>query len=307
MTPIEIRSLFANGNAEDVWLKTADIVRRISPAYDFRFARTAFDDIVRLFHGEYPGYGSIRMPYHDLSHTLDVFLCAVRLMHGVHISGSRLADNEITMVMMAALMHDIGFVQPRGKETGSGAQYTEIHVKRGIEFMRRYVVEQRFPPDFAASLEFIIQSTNYLLPFSAIDFPDARTRLLGQIVATADLVGQMSDRAYIEKLLLLYLEFKEAHFGGYQSFQDLLSKTQKFYGITRQKLDGDFGGIYTSLALHFKDWFGIENNYYMESIEKNIDYLSMVTSLSEEKHLSMLKRAGIVEKAETLIAPESLE
>lgn len=307
MTPAEIRSLFANGNPEDVWLKTADIVRRISPAFDFRLARIAFDDIVRLFRGEYPGYGSIRMPYHDLSHTLDVFLCAVRLMHGVHISGSRLADNEITMVMMAALMHDIGFVQPRGKETGSGAQYTATHVKRGIEFMLRYIVEQRFPPDFAASLGFIIQSTNYLQPFSAINFPDERTRLLGQIVATADLVGQMSDRAYLEKLLLLYLEFKEAHFGGYRNVHDLLSKTQDFYGSTRKKLDGDFGGVYAKFALHFNDWFGVENNYYMESIEKNIDYLSKITSLSEEKHLSMLKRAGIVEKAETLIAPERLE
>jgi len=228
-------------------------------------------------------------------------------MHGVHISGTRLADNEITMIMMAALMHDIGFVQLHGEETGTGAQYTETHVKRGIEFMRRYIVDQRFPPDFATSLGVIIQSTNYLLPFSAIDFPDERTRLLGQIIATADLVGQMSDRAYLEKLLLLYLEFKEAHFGGYQNVHDLLSKTQKFYGITRQKLDGDFGGLYADLTLHFKDWFGVENNYYMESIEKNIDYLSKVTSLSDEEHLSMLRRAGIVEKAETLIAPERLE
>jgi len=228
-------------------------------------------------------------------------------MHGVQISGARLADNEMTMIMMAALMHDIGFVQLLDEETGTGAQYTATHVKRGIEFMRRYIVDQRFPPDLATSLEFIIQSTNYLLPFSAIDFPDERTRLLGQIVATADLVGQMSDRTYLEKLLLLYLEFKEAHFGDYQNVHDLLSKTQKFYGTTRQKLDGDFDGIYAKLMLHFKDYFGVENNYYMESIEKNIDYLSKVTSLSEEKHLSMLKRAGIVKKAETLIAPDSLE
>ncbi len=228
-------------------------------------------------------------------------------MHGVHISGARLADNEMTLIMMAALMHDIGFVQLLGKEKGTGAQYTATHVKRGIEFMQRYIVDQRFPPDLATALEFVIQSTNYMQPFSAINFPDEHTRLLGQIVATADLVGQMSDREYLEKLLLLYLEFKEAHFGNYQNVHDLLSKTQKFYGVTRQKLDGDFGGIYAKLTLYFKNWFGIERNYYMESIEKNIDYLAKVTSLSEEKHLSMLKRAGIVKKAETLIAPESLE
>lgn len=71
-------------------------------------------------------------------------MCAVRLMHGVHISGTRLTDNEITWIMMAALMHDIGYAQLRGEETGTGAQHTLSHVKRGIEFMQRYIVERHF-------------------------------------------------------------------------------------------------------------------------------------------------------------------
>ncbi len=301
--PAEIYSLFANSNPDEVWAKAADIVRRISPAYDFLFAKTAFDDVVRLFRGEYPGYGPIRTLYHDLPHTLDVFLCAVRLMHGVHLSGTRLADNEMAMIMMAALMHDIGYVQRQSEETGTGAQFTQSHVNRGIEFMRCYIVDQNFPPDLATPLELMIQSTNYLIPFSGINFSDEHSRLLGQIVATADLTGQMADRTYLEKLLLLYLEFKEAHFGSYQNIHDLLYKTQKFYGSTQQKLDGELGGIYAKLSFHFKDWFGVENNYYMESIEKNIAYLSKVISLDEEKHLSMLKRGGIVEKTRIMTAP----
>jgi len=304
-TPAEINSLFANNNPDEVWAKAADIAKRINPAYDFFLAKTAFDDVVRLFRGEHPGYCPIRTLYHDLPHTLDVFLCAVRLMHGVHISGTRLADNEMTMIMMAALMHDIGYVQRRGEETGTGAQYTQNHVKRGIVFMQHYIADQHFPPDLTTPLKFIILCTDPAIAISEINFPDKRTRLLGQIVSTADLTGQMADRTYLEKLLFLYLEFKEAHFGGYQNTYDLLSKTQKFYEITRQKLDGELGGIYAKLSSHFKDRFGVENNYYLESIEKNIAYLSKVTSLNEEKYLSMLKRGGIVEKTETLIAPEN--
>ena len=60
------------------------------------------------------------------------------------------------------------------------------------------------------------------------------------------------------------------------------------------------------LLFHFKDWFGVENNYYMESIEKNIAYLSKVTSLNREEQLSMLKRGGIVEKTQPLAAPGKL-
>ncbi|HEU0282162.1 MAG TPA: HD domain-containing protein [Gallionella sp.] len=302
----EINSLFANGNPEEVWPKAAEIVRRISPAYDFHLARIVFDDVVRLFRGEYPGYCPIGTLYHDLRHTLDVFLCAVRLMHGVHISGARLADGEMTMIMVAALMHDVGYAPLEGEEAGTGAQYTQNHVSRGIEFMQRYIVDRHLPPELATPLKFIILCTNPALAISEINFPDERTRLLGQIVSTADLTGQMADRTYLEKLLFLYLEFEEAHFGSYQNIQDLLRKTRKFYEITRQKLDGDLGGIYAKLSFHFKDWFGVENNYYVESIEKNIAYLSKITSLNEEKYLSMLKRGGIVGKTEALVAPGSL-
>lgn len=298
----ESHNLFANSNPDEVWAKAKDIVRHINPAYDFFLARMAFDDVTRLFRGEYPGYCTIKTMYHDLPHTLDVFLCAVRLMHGVHVSGTPLADNEITWIMIAALMHDLGYGQLRGEETGTGAQYTQDHVNRGIIFLQHYLADRHFPPGFAAHLEPMILSTNPALDFSEINFPDARTRMLAQIVGTADLVGQMSDRTYLEKLLFLFLEFKEAHFGNYQNIHDLLRQTRNFYEITRQKkLDEVFEGIYTRLAFHFKEYSGVENNYYIESIEKNIAYLSKVISLEEEEHLSMLRRGGIVEKVQTLI------
>ncbi|MBI2285922.1 MAG: HD domain-containing protein [Nitrosomonadales bacterium] len=301
-TSLEINNLFANGNPEEVWPKATGIVRRISPAYDFSVARSAFDDVVRLFRGEYPGYCPIRTLYHDLHHTLDVFLCAVRLMHGVHLSDTRLSDDEMTLIMVAALMHDIGYAQREGEESGTGAQYTQSHVSRGIEFMQRYVADRHLPPELATRLKFIILCTDPALVISRIHFPDDRTRLLGQIVSTADLTGQMADRTYLEKLLFLYLEFEEAHFGSFQNIHDLLRKTRNFYVVTRQKLDGELGGIHAKLAFHFKDRFGVENNYYLESIEKNIAYLDKVTALNEAKYLSMLKRGGIVEKTEALIA-----
>lgn len=128
----ETPSLFDNSDPGEVWAKTTDVVRRINPEYDFSLAKTIFDDVVRLFHGEYLGYAPINAPYHNLRHTLDVFLCAVRLMHGVHISGDLLADNEMTMIMMAALMHDVGYAQRQGEEAGTGAQFTKDHVNRGI-------------------------------------------------------------------------------------------------------------------------------------------------------------------------------
>jgi hypothetical protein len=303
-TPAEIRQLTDNDNPDIVWAKAIDIVRRISPAYDFTFVLTTFTDVLRMFRGEYPGYCAIKTPYHDLHHTLDVFLCSVRIMHGVHLSGTPLKDSEITCVMLATLLHDIGYAQRIDEEYGTGAQYTLTHVARGIEFMHQYLPENNLPPDFAVPVECLVNSTNPGLSFDDIKFPDERTRLLAQIVGSADIVGQMADRTYLEKLMFLYLEFKEARFGNYESIHDLLCKTKDFYEVTKnKKLDGTYDGMYKKLIFHFKDYLGIDNNYYTESIERNIAYLSKVISLNEADFHIMLKRAGIVEKSKHIVSP----
>lgn len=302
----EINSLFANDNPEDVWLKASEIIMLFNPAYDFSVARTCFDDTLRLFRGEYPGYCAIKTLYHDMRHMLDVLMCASRLMHGMHLSGTRLDDNEISTILIASMMHDVGYAQKIGEDSGTGAQYTRSHVSRGIQFVQNYIVEKGFLPELATPLESVLRCTDPAVDISEINFPDARTQLLGKIVGSADLTGQMADRTYLEKLLFLYLEFKEAHFGGYQSVHDLLNKTRYFYLATRRKLDENFSGVYTKLTFHFKDRFGVENNYYLESIEKNMAYLASITALNKAEHRSMLKRGGIVKKSEQLIPYDEL-
>ena len=301
-TSSEINDLFANSDPGTVWRKTTGILARTQPGYDTFLIKAVYDDVMSVFRGDYPGYSAIKTLYHDKSHTLDVFLCAVRLMHGVNISGTPLNDEEITLIMIAALMHDIGYSQLDGEEGGTGAQYTQTHVRRGISFMKRYVLERHLPVHFTTMLEPMMSGTDPALKFAQIEFPNERCRLLGQIVATADLTGQMADRTYLEKLLFLYLEFKEANFGNYQNMYDLLRQTNSFYSVTREKLDGALGGMYAKLKYFFQDVMGVENNYYLESIEKNIAYLDKVVALSEAEYLSMLKRGGIAEKSQALAA-----
>lgn len=291
-----IPHLFSNENPIDVWSKAADVIRHINPAFDLSVIHCAFYDTVDLFRGNYPGYCAIKTPFHDLQHTLDVFLCAVRLMHGVHISGTTIEDRDITLISIASLMHDVGFAQKCGTETGTGAQFMKVHVRRGIEFMQCYLADRHLPAEWVTPMSAMIQCTDLDLPFNQIIFLNERVRLLGQIVSTADLVGQMADRIYLEKLLFLYEEFKEAKFNGYRSQHDLLCQTEGFYTVVRQRLDVTYDTIYSKLAFHFKDWFGIDRNFYMEAIEKNIKYLSKLTLLDENVQLSMLRRGRIAER-----------
>jgi hypothetical protein len=299
-TPAEINELFDNDDPQVVWAKTTEIIRRMSPAYDFGPFRAAYEDILRLFRGDYPGYGPIRTLYHDLPHTLEVLLCGARLMHGVHVSGDSLSDDEITLILFAILMHDVGYAQRKGEESGTGAQYTQTHVQRGVEFMRQYFADRGLPAAVPVAVTAMILGTEHNRPFAQICFTDERSRMLGRIVATADIAGQMADRIYLEKLLFLYLEFREAQVGSYQSVYDLLCQTNRFYETVREKLDGALGGIYRKLEHHFQDTLGVSNNYYLESIEKNMAYLAKVVAHDEAELHTMLKRNGVAERSRNL-------
>ncbi len=290
----EIGALFHNVDPDVVWGKAMDIIIRISPDYDFSQIRGIFNDVMILFHGDYPGYSAIKTQYHNLPHTLDVLLCSLRLMRGMHVSGIHFSDDDISMVMIATLMHDVGYAQGHDEIEGTGAQFTKFHVARGIAFMHNYLNNIDCPSNYAPSLKFIMRTTDSNFPFEKIAFPDERTRLLGQIVGTADIVGQMADRTYLEKLQYLYQEFKEANLGGFQSSYDLMCKTKSFYEIIREKLDSTYDCLYKNLSFFFLDTMGADNNYYLESIEKNIEYLSKVVALDEEEYLTMLKRGNKV-------------
>lgn len=299
-TSAEVNALFDNSDPAIVWAKATDIIRRMSPGYDFTLVQAVRDDVWRLFRGEYPGYCSINTLYHDLPHTLAALLCGVRLIHGMHVSGEHLNDDEITQVVIALLMHDVGYAQRVGEETGTGAQYTPVHVQRGIEFMRRYFTERKLALDMNA-LSIMILGTEHPRPFAQIEFDNDRVRLLARIVATADIVGQMADRIYLEKLLFLFLEFREANFGNYQDMYDLLCKTDLFYKTVCEKLDGPLGGVHSKLSFHFKETMGIDRNLYLEAIEKNIAYLERTIAQGAASYQDMLKRKGIVRDARALL------
>ncbi len=293
--------LFDNDHPDQVWSNANEILTEISSKAVIDQLSLVFHDVVNLFYGDYPGYQMVKTPYHDLRHTMDVFMCALRLMHGMQQSGEQLNDEEIFVVAVSALMHDIGYAKHIEEDSGSGAQFTKTHVSRGIDFMHAYFRRKHYPTTWAVSVERAILCTNPALKLSDIEFSSPREQLIGRLVGTADLVGQMADRSYLEKLMFLYFEFREANMGNFESVNDMLLRTREFYGMSRMKLNLDYGSVYQYLECHFKKWFGVKFDYYIDSIDKNITYLSkIIANENGIDFFSNLKRRGIVEKARKL-------
>lgn len=290
----EIQRLFENSNAERVWENAGKLLLQLSPNFKMARIRPVFDDVIALFFGSYAGYAQIKTPYHDLSHTLSVFMCAVRMLDGIHLAHTPLTDDEISQVMIAALLHDVGYAQRSTEATGTGAQHLRTHIQRGVEFMQHNLARWQIDATWETSLALIIRCTDMGHRLGALDFPDSRVKLLGQIVGSADLIGQMADRIYLEKLLFLYYEFEEADFGGFTGILDLLKTTRGFYEQTKLALEGELGGVFAYLSHHFAARIGVSENLYLKAINNNLAYLNQVITLDEAEWQEKLKRDGIM-------------
>jgi len=263
-----------------------------APDFDWPAFHKVYKDVVALFSGDFPGFRSCNTPYHDLAHTLDVVLATARLLHGVSIEHHPLDARYALLCLVAALMHDTGYIQETGDTCGTGAKYTRIHVERSADFARKYLVENGFSEADAEKCAAMILCTELSSCPSSIAFTDAETRVAGKILATADLLGQMASRNYLEKLVLLYRELVEGEVDEFSSELDLLEKTTGFYDFIRHRMECHLDGLCTAMRSHFRERFQVDRDLYAEYAEKNIRYLSDLLSKNGDAYRSELRRAG---------------
>ncbi|MFO0753727.1 MAG: hypothetical protein U0411_10450 [Thermodesulfovibrionales bacterium] len=279
-----------------VYAEVRQIVSLIRPGFSFTLLDAVFRDTVRLFRGRYPGYRSCTTEYHNLKHTTDVLISLARIMHGAAIRKAPLSEEGIFLGLMSALLHDSGYIQTSGDREGTGAKYTLVHVERSIDFVGAYCARKRLPEGHAQKCASIIRCTSLDTPVSEIPFPSEEVKVVGRMLGAADLVGQMADRVYLEKLLFLFYEFREGLLKGYSSERDLLQNTLTFYEHTKSRLAGDLGGIHRYLRHHFRERWGTDRDLYAQAIESNIKHLRFILKDSEKDHRSYLQRGGIVKR-----------
>jgi len=287
----------ALGNTSDtgeVEAQVANIVRAFAPGHDLTRIASTFSLLDRAFAGDLPGYQKLKTPYHNRTHTNEVVLCAARMLHGLHLAGRGLDADHVDAALIGALMHDIGYLMSDEEASGTGAQFTNTHVLRGVEFVRTHLVD--LPPEVLDTTTKVILLTDHRKHPDWVKFDNLQQQLAAYATATADLIGQMANREYLERLMLLYLEFEEAQMGDFADFHDLLEKTIIFYRMTKVRLDQDLSGLSPHLLQHFSQQQGADRNFYMESIDRNMDYLECVIKMERQSRLDGLKRGGGVEK-----------
>ena len=254
------------------------------PGTDLTPLARAFDDVKALFEGNYPGYLPCDTLYHDSRHTLDMTLAMARLVEGhdrTQLEADQLGGRRAVLGVVIALLHDSGYLR-RASEAGveNGAIFTKVHVSRSADFLARYLPTIGYGAE-AEMASRVVHFTGYEMDVDDIKVADPKDRLIGHMVGTADLIGQMSDRMYLEKCReFLYQEFvwgsiaRETLPDGreivrYTSPEDLIYKTPGFYEyVARDRINRKLGAADRFAHAHFDG-----PNLYQDEIDANFRFL----------------------------------
>jgi hypothetical protein len=184
--------------------------------------------------------------YHNVEHTILVTLVGQEILRGKHIRSGKVSPEDWLHFIISLVCHDIGYVKGLCKEDGDGryatgkdhslvdlpqgasdASLTPYHVDRGKLF-----VLERFGGHTLINAEIInenIELTRFPVPETS-DRQD--TSSYRGLVRSADLIGQLSDPRYLNKIGALYYEFEETGVNkvlGYRHPGDLRRDYPKFY------------------------------------------------------------------------------
>jgi hypothetical protein len=242
------------------------------------------DDVMDLFEGRFPGYRKCDTRYHDLEHTLRLISPFCQIAGGLASEHHAILSSiEMELGLVAVLLHDAGYIRRDDDRVGTGAKYTFRHIDRSVAFARRYLPTVGYDASDLDRVEEMIRCTGVKAELEQVDFQTDGTQLMGYALGTSDLLAQMADPLYMEKLPLLFREFQEAYaYEGEEQLQvwgvqpmqsagELIQKTPLFYDyVVRRRLEG-MG------ALHrFLEDPATGRNPFLETINDHLEAISRI-------------------------------
>jgi len=254
-----------------------------------------------LFHGKNPEFQPCDTAFHDFEHTMQATAAVADLLaaHRQNPVITSLKHRDWELAIAAAILHDTGYLKRRDDIGGSGAKYSAIHVGRSCFHAWDLLPPFGFTHDELRQIQNAICATAISVSMEELPFRDSREWLIGALVATGDMLGQMAAEDYPERLAGLYLEFREATvfsrlqkagFALHKNLLDLLEGTEKFYnGYVTRMLDQEWKGVYRILD----DRHG--NNCYIDRIRSNISRVNRMAFSLASGSREMVSRKFVVD------------
>ena len=219
-------------------------------------------------------------------------MVVARLVHGAHLNGFPFTEHCIALGLISAIMHDTGYIQSETDQSGTGAKYTLTHIERSIDFMEDYFQANGISREDFRFCRNCLKCTGLNVNLKDIQFVSAENEILGKILGTADLIGQMADPNYLEKLPVLYEEFREGAVPGFDTELDLLKKTPDFWDFTQKRFRQEFSNVDRYLKDHFRVRYGIARDLERDAIEHNINQLNYILEHHADEYRRYLQNGA---------------
>ena len=163
--------------------------------------------------------------YHNVEHTILVTLVGQEILRGKYIREGNISQNNWLEAIVSLLSHDIGYVKgicsqdqysERLYATGidnkriylelgaTDASLTPYHIDRGKMFIQEHFASHNLID--CKAIQRNIELTRFPVPN---DEEHSCTVNYPGLVRAADLIGQLSDPRYLEKMPALFYEFAE--------------------------------------------------------------------------------------------------
>ncbi|MBU0481083.1 MAG: GAF domain-containing protein [Proteobacteria bacterium] len=241
------------------------------------------DDIRDLYQGKWESHEACQTGYHNLDHALDVALLTARMIGGwnkLNDSNHPHLDESIFLAAIAsALFHDTGYIKNKGDFDGYGGKYSFSHEDRSMELAANYLAENNWPERLVRLVPNIISTTKFHGPLTLEGLFDNRQEsVAGRMVATSDLVAQMADVDYMQRINDLYAELQEAY--RFETKESLEERGIKVFSSAKEMIDGtvDFYEHFVLPRLqdlgrmdqYLVTFFGDGRNPYLENITANL-------------------------------------
>ena len=293
MAEVQLANLVEMESPKAVLDEVLLIVDRFFTRADPVAIQSAFNQTVSLYRGKWPHFRACNTDYHDLKHVTDCFLAMARLLHGAVETGAVFSSRQIHQGLVAALLHDTGYLQHAEDRQGTGAKYTDCHVRRGMDFIGRHHASFGLRAEEIKDCQAMVLCTDINRDPALESFADKTVEQLGKTLATADIMSQMADRTYLEKLLFLYHELDEARVPLFKDEVDLLIHSKAFCIRMADRFENQLSCANRFMIHHFKARWAIDADLYQQAIEKQQDYLAMVLADAGKDPRDRLRRRRI--------------
>ncbi|MBU0729549.1 MAG: GAF domain-containing protein [Proteobacteria bacterium] len=266
---------------------------------------TLISDVIDLYEGRWPTHEACMVRYHTLDHAVDVALLTARMASGWNRQKDLPTFSEETFLcgLAAAMFHDTGYIKDKGDKKGTGGKYTFTHEQRSMKLAAKYLAKHKWSAYAVDTVPRIISITEYHNePDPKAIFETDPEENMAKIVATSDLVAQMADINYIQRINDLYAEINEAY--EFDSTEILAKRGIHIFSSAQEMIDETIG-FYDTFVLprlqqfgrmdqYLVGFFGGGRNPYLESIAANLSGHLMDKRIQWRRLGEILEELGVV-------------